>query len=158
MRTLESHPEWVRRRDERERNRLQQEALYTADEAELVREIRGLGYNIESVYDLVNNAPHPVLVHRFIGPYECAYPVLVKHLRISHHPRIREGIVRALTVRDGGPLVQQALLQEFESESDAELKWLLANALRVAVPYRERKKRPDIAKVYKAGVPRDGRV
>jgi hypothetical protein len=158
MRDLEADPQWVRARDERERARLQHAALYAVDEAELVREIRALGYDIDSVYDLVNNSPHPVLVRRFTGPYERAYPVLVKHLATPHHPRIREAIIRALTVRDGGPLVQQALLQQFEAETDPELKWVLANALRIAMPYRERKKHPQIAEAYRAVIQRDGQV
>jgi len=60
----------------------------------------------------VNNRPHPVLNFPFAGPYERAYPLLVRHLRVKHHPRVREGIIRALTVKDGDELVWKALLEE----------------------------------------------
>src|ERR1043166_9424484 len=91
--SLESDPEWVAERNRRALERQTLETLLSADEAGLVREIRALGYAIDSVWDLVNNAPHPVLERRFGGPYERAYSVLVGHLRVAHHPRIREGIV-----------------------------------------------------------------
>jgi len=40
-----------------------------ADERECVQEIRRLGYDIDSVWDLVDGALHPVLARRFVGPY-----------------------------------------------------------------------------------------
>ena len=75
--------------------------------------------------------------------------MLTRHLKIPHHPRVREGIIRALTVRDGGELVWQALLHEFQRETDAGLRWVLANALKVAMPYRKRVKYPEIAHAFK---------
>lgn len=123
-----------------------------ADERLLVEEVRAAGYAVDSVWDLVNNSPHPVLERRFIGAYPKAYPVLVTHLRQPHHPRIREGVIRALTVRDGGALVEQALLQEFETEALVNLRWVLANALKYAMPYSRRRKRRDIADAYRAGM------
>ena len=82
--------------------------------------------------------------------YERAYPLLVRHLRIRHHPRVREGIVRALTVKDGGEPVWSALLQELHGELDPEMKWVLANALKTAMPYKLRRKHPEIAAAYQA--------
>ena len=119
------------------------------DEMELVEEVRRCGYNIDSVYDLVNNSPHPVLDRTFIGPYERAYPILTKHLDIEHERIIREGIIRALTVKDGGKEVEEALLRHFFEEQNNDTKWILANALRTAMPYHRRKKYPEIRRFFK---------
>lgn len=119
-------------------------AIRKKDQEQLVLQIRDCGYDIESVYDLVNNAPHPVLKRKFIGPYERAYPILVMHLDLPHERIIREGIIRALTVKDGGTIVEEALLRHFGSETDVSTKWVLANALSVAMPYHRRKKHPEI--------------
>jgi hypothetical protein len=126
-------------------------AQFADEERMIAGEARALGYDISSVWDFVNNSPHPVLERNFIGPYDRAYPMLIRHLQIPHHPRVREGIIRALTVRDGGESVWQALLQEFNRETDTGLRWVLANALKIAMPYRKRVKFPEIAHAYKHG-------
>jgi hypothetical protein len=120
---------------------------FAGEEALISAEAAALGYKIESVWDFVNNDPHPFLPRPFTGAYEKAYPLLVRHLRLPHHSRVREGIIRALTVRDGGELVSDALLHEFHAEKDPELKWVLANALITAMPYHRRRKFPEIAEV-----------
>jgi hypothetical protein len=63
------------------------------DEAELVSEINQCGYEITSVYDLVNTN----------AKYDNILPILVKHLKMKHHDRIKEGLARALTVRSARP-------------------------------------------------------
>jgi hypothetical protein len=112
-----------------------------ADEADLVAELQSLGFSVNSVYDFVSTS----------AGYAAAYPILVRHLRILHHPRIREGITRALTVKDGGPTVIAALFAEFESETDPILKWTFANALKTAMPYRDRKRHPEIQDTFGRG-------
>ena len=77
--------------------------------------------------------------------------MLVRHLRLPHHPIVKEGIIRALTVRDGGEAVWQPLYQEFTRETNKNLRWVLANALKVAMPYRKRVKIPEIADALKSG-------
>jgi hypothetical protein len=78
--------------------------------------------------------------------------MLVTHLTLSHHPRVREGIIRALTVKDGGSLVNDALFEQFTIEQDPILRWVLANALRIAMPLKQRRRHPEIAKVFNSGV------
>lgn len=104
----------------------------------LVAELRQCGLDVSSVYDLVNTSQS----------HSNAYPVLVRHLELRHDSRIREGIIRALTVRDAGEEVESALLSEFKTETDPTLKWVLANALRTVMPYRKRKQFPEIAEVF----------
>jgi hypothetical protein len=154
MARLEADPSWVAGRDRREAGLAARAMESRADESALVQSIRDVGYDIDSVWDLVNNAPHPVLQRRFVGRYERAYPLLIEHLGIRHHPRIRDGIIRALTIRDGGLDVEAALFGAFERESDAEVRWVLANALRIAMPYSRRRKHPEIAAAYRVPNPR----
>jgi hypothetical protein len=125
-------------------------AEFADEERAISREAKALGYTIKSVWDFVNNTPHPFLERLFVGPYERAYPMLVRHLQLPHHPRVREGIIRALAVRDGGEAVWQPLYLEFTKETDKNMRWVLANALKVAMPYRKRVKVPEIARVYKS--------
>ncbi|MEM0967597.1 MAG: hypothetical protein AAGJ81_15725 [Verrucomicrobiota bacterium] len=119
------------------------------DEENLVKELNECGFSIESVYDLVNNTPHAFLERRHIGSYTKAYPVLLKHLDIPHERIIRQGIIRSLTIKDGGKEVEETLLRHFENEEHPETKWCLANALKTAMPYHKRRKRPEIAHFYK---------
>lgn len=146
---LEADPAWRAERDRRDAELAERAAAAAADERELVAEVRAAGYDIGSVYDLVNNEPHPVLARRFVGPYPDAYPVLVRHLGVPHGKAIRAGVIRALTVRDGGPDVAAALFAAFGREEDPGLRWVLANALRVAMPYRQRRRHPEIAAAFK---------
>ena len=148
MRQLESDPVWVAKRDQREREQEKQRQVLDADQQQLVNEICGLGYQIKSVWDLVNNSPHQFLERNFLGEYLDAYPILVKHLSIDHHPRIREGIIRALTVPDGGDAVAWALLGEFENEQDADMKWVISNALRIVMNRNARKRYPAVDEFY----------
>jgi hypothetical protein len=116
MAQLESDLEYVKRRALRDARTSVLEQECRTDEALLVRKVRAIGYDIDSVWDLVNNAPHPHLSRRFVVPYSGAYSTLLKHLEQPHHPRTREGIVRALTVKDGGPQVEEALLSAFRKD------------------------------------------
>lgn len=141
---LESDPEWVAKRDVRQAERARRAAERARHERKLVCEIREIGYEIDSVWDLVNNTPHPILERKFTGPYERAYSILIRHLKLPYVPKIREGIIRALTVRDGGPELEAALLDELNNEQAPDLRWVLGNALRTAMPYRRRRKHPEI--------------
>ena len=148
---LERDPDYRARRAQQDAASAEKAAVCAADEKQLVSEIRALGYDIDSVYDLVNNTPHPVLTRRFLGPYPRAYPILVRHLHLEHHPAIREGVIRSLTIRDGGVPVEKALLDEFDRETDKHLRWVLASALKTAMPYSKRRRRPDIAATFRTG-------
>jgi hypothetical protein len=146
---VSTDPDYRARVAERERKIAAKVVEYASEDAILAREAAELGYAISSVWDFVNNAPHPFLTRKFIGPYERAYPMLIQHLGLRHHPRVREGIIRALSVRDGGTILANHLLKEFLSEPDTNLKWVLANALRIAMPYNQRRRYPEIATTLK---------
>lgn len=146
---LETDVEYMKKRLAKDETVARLSELCSKDQKELVAEIRKLGYNIDSVWDFVNNSPHQFLPRRFTGSYPSAYPVLLKHLRLPHHPKVREGIIRALTVNDGGLQVEEALLVEFQHEQDPQMKWVLANALKTAMTDSKRRKLPEIAEVFK---------
>jgi hypothetical protein len=146
---LEADPEWVANRDAREKEQCHRKAEIAKHERKLVTEVCEIGYEIDSVWDLVNNAPHPILERKFIGPYVQAYPILIRHLKLPYIREVREGIIRALTVKDGGAELEEALLDEFYKEQDPILKWVLGNALQTAMPYHRRRKHPEIREALK---------
>lgn len=125
----------------------EKEQLLKADERELVQEINDLGLRVESVYDLVNNSSHEVLKNKFTGPYPEAYTILVKHLDKEHHPRIKEGIIRALTEKDAKKIAGPKILELFYQETDNNMRWVMANALTRIYSWKERQKYPEIKKV-----------
>jgi uncharacterized protein (UPF0335 family) len=146
---LQADPERNDRMKDKERRLEEKDKACAEDEAELVREIREAGYDIDSVYALINNDPHEVLERRFLGAYPKAYPILIRHLSTPHRKEIPEGIIRALTVKDAGPELEKTLLEQFDTESDFNLRWVLANALQTAMPYHRRKKHPEIQAMLK---------
>ncbi|MBM3240182.1 HEAT repeat domain-containing protein [Candidatus Poribacteria bacterium] len=82
---------------------------------------------IQSAWDLVNSPE----------PYPRAIPILMKHLKKPYHPKIKEGIVRALTVKEawgvaGSPLIEEFLkISSQQTNAEQDLKWVIGNALSV---------------------------
>lgn len=124
MKQLESDPEWVARRDARERWRQKKAEQIGREEQLLLREIAEAGLQIDSVWDLVNTRE----------PYAEAIPALLRHLEnTDYHPAIREGIARALTVK-GYPEILPAMIQAFRRDPESRLngpKWTMGNAIEV---------------------------
>jgi hypothetical protein len=79
--------EKLRQQDERQKKL---SAEYRVAEAPLVEELRAAGFNVESAWDFVKTP----------GSYPKAVPILLAHLTRPYPPAIREGIARALCVRD----------------------------------------------------------
>lgn len=90
MAELEADPEWVAARAREDAEFERQEAELARAGAPLVAELRAAGYPVESVYDLVNTRDR----------YPNAIPILIEHLQRPYPGRIREGIARALAVRE----------------------------------------------------------
>jgi hypothetical protein len=66
--------------------------------------------------------------------YAAAVPVLCKFLRVVRHPRLREGIVRALTVKEARGVAGREILDQLKRDIDppsSEARWVIANALTV---------------------------
>nr|WP_086940647.1 hypothetical protein [Thaumasiovibrio occultus] len=150
MKKLEAYPEYQEMRKRKDLELKEREALLAVDERGLIKELSEAGYEIESVWDFVNNNNRYEFLRKFEGDYRSAYSILVKHLNIEHHPRIREGIIRALTEKDANETASDALLAAFYQEQDSNLKWVLANALRTVLTRSQKAKHPEYKEIYNA--------
>ena len=124
MASLLKNHEFIARQATQEQQREELERSLHTEEASLVQALAAAGVVVSSVWELVNSA------HK----YPSAIPVLIKHLKTPYHPKIREGIARALTVPEAKPTAAHALIEAFQHEPDStdiSVKWALANALTV---------------------------
>jgi HEAT repeat protein len=87
-------------------------------EAPLLEELGAAGVKIESMWDLVN----------YSFDYRQAVPILIEWLPKMQNIRVREAIVRALTVKFASPAAIKPLLVEFECGSEF-IRWEVGNAL-----------------------------
>ena len=90
MAELEADPEFVAQREQRDRELLRREREWREAEEPLIRELHEAGFLVDSAWDLVNTST----------PYPQALPILLAHLERPYPDRVREGIARALAVRD----------------------------------------------------------
>lgn len=114
--------------DEEKRNK--EVALLREAEKPLVSAINSTGVTISSVYDLVNTA----------APYPQVLPVLFEHLHKKYPDPIREGIARALAVKDARGYWEQ-LKQMYISEPESGAKEGMAVALTAMA---DKKRLPEI--------------
>jgi len=124
MASLHKNCEFIARQAAQEQHREELERSLHAAEEPLVQALAAAGIVVSSVWELVNSAQK----------YPSAIPILIKHLKTPYHPKIREGIARALTVLEAKPIAAQALIEAFQHEldvADSGVKWALANALTV---------------------------
>jgi hypothetical protein len=102
---LNSDPEFVARRTTEEAEREKRDAEYARAEAPLVQELRAAGRAVDSAWDLVNTP----------GTYPELIPILLAHVARPYPAAVREGIARALAVREsscGWSLLSQLYRQE----------------------------------------------
>ena len=90
MAELQADPEYVAERKQRDDELRRKAAEWRRAEAPLVEELRAAGFEVDSAWDLVNTST----------PYLAALPILLEHLGRPYPDRVREGIARALAVRD----------------------------------------------------------
>lgn len=149
QRELASDVSYQKMMREKEAKRKELEELLNKDEEPLVQELKSLGLEIDSVWDLVNNSPHQFLDRNFKGDYSIAYETLVKHLDFDYHPKTIEGIIRALTENEAKKIAANKILELFQKETDKNLKWVMANALRTLMTWNKRQKYPEIGEILK---------
>ena len=125
MQELESDPEWVRERDEREAKHRKRAEMLDANESSLVADLKAVGLDVDSVYDLVHSPNHD------------AIPVLAMHLSRDYHELIREGIIRALSVRAAKDAVGSRLIEMFPAERNPVMQFAIANALSQMYSYQD---------------------
>jgi hypothetical protein len=85
-----ANPEFVAQQQEQERLRQERAAAWSIAEKPLLMDLKNVGLEITSVWDLVNTDK----------PYPEAIPVLLTHLKKKYPDRVKEGIARALAVPD----------------------------------------------------------
>ncbi|MFZ5501066.1 MAG: hypothetical protein ACOY58_04040 [Candidatus Micrarchaeota archaeon] len=126
---LRKDPEWVRQQEEQEREMERRLAKLAEIEKPLVADLASAGWPVNSVWDLVNSSLS----------YPEAIPVLLRHLKIPYTFGVREGIARALTVKEARGIPAREilnLLKETGPDPDVDpidegFPWALANALSV---------------------------
>jgi len=130
---LEQDPNYQARVAEPQANTDALSQVYRADEAALVA-LRARGIAVESVWDFVSTTDAPL----------DAIPILVAHLSESHHPRVWEGIVRALSVRRARDGAFESLKRFYLTETIESRRWVLANAIGAMAKFTEVKELPGI--------------
>jgi hypothetical protein len=128
MALLEKNPEWVAHNAATEARIKQREEEARKEQARLLADLMDVGVRVESAWDFVNTA----------DKYPAAIPVLLRHVALPYSKRVKEGIIRALTVNYAGPEVLRELIKQFCEQTDGSpnsLKWVLGNAIsEVATP------------------------
>lgn len=101
---LQTNPEFVARKQAQEQERSERAARIRVEEEPILAELRGIGWDVQSVWDLVNtNTPYPE-----------AISILLKHLLLPYSDVVKDGMARALAVPE--PEVQaawQLLIEEY---------------------------------------------
>jgi hypothetical protein len=128
MALLQKNPEWVARNAATEARIKQREEEARKEQSQLLADLMDVGVRVESAWDFVNTA----------DKYPAAIPVLLRHVSLPYSKRVKEGIIRALTVNYAGPEVLRELIRQFCEQTDDSansLKWVLGNAIsEVATP------------------------
>ena len=124
LQALEADPDYVRRRAVQDEEVAKLDALYREAEAPLVSELAEIGFQVWSVWDLVNG----------VQSYDRAIPLLLHHLRRPYPEAIRDGIARALGVPATRRLGWRGLIDEYRQtdELSSRVKGGLAAALSAA--------------------------
>lgn len=122
MAKLNADPEFVAKRARKEEELLKREAEYRRAEAPLVDELRAAGFPVQSAWDLVNTP----------GSYPKAVPILLAHLPRPYPAAVREGIARALAVRETKAPGWNVLTRLYIDEPEDRVKCGLAVAIAAA--------------------------
>jgi len=89
-------PAFAGQREARNREIAERSARLRIEEEPILADLRRVGWNVESVWDLVNTSTR----------YAEAIPILLQHLMLPYSDRTREGIARVLAVPE--PEVRKA--------------------------------------------------
>lgn len=120
---FQSCPEWVAEQKEREAKWAAERLKLVAQQAPMLIDFAKVGWRVKSVWDFVNMK----------DSYPTVIPVLLFHLDKSYSPRVREGIIRALTVVEARGAPARRVLEELKNSGNQprNVRWALANALTV---------------------------
>ena len=116
----EEYQKWLK---EKEEVRTALEATYAEDEKPLVEDLMQVGFNITSSWDLVNTK----------SSYKSAIPILLEHLSKPYHLKNKEGIIRALAVKEAKGIACRAILDEYNKapKNNSNYRWAFGNTMAV---------------------------
>lgn len=116
----EEYQKWLKKKEE---VRTALETAYAEYEKPLVDELVQAGLNVTSSWDLVNTK----------SSYKAAIPILVKHLSMPYYVKNKEGIVRALAVREAKRVACRAIIDEYHKapKDDLNYRWAFGNTMAV---------------------------
>jgi hypothetical protein len=121
LRDDSKHLARLREADEQCRRLVERQGLASMS---IIDELNKAGFQIETLDEL----------RRSGRPYSAAIPILIKWLPIISDTRVKESIIRTLSVPWARPSAAPALITEFlaaPASETAGLKWAIANALDV---------------------------
>lgn len=105
MAQLQSDPEFVARQQKKELELKERRRCLRIEEEPILVDLRKVGLDIESVWDLVNTS----------SKYTEAIPTLIKHLILPYQDVIRGGIARSLAVPEAKS-IWRTLVNEYKKE------------------------------------------
>jgi hypothetical protein len=90
------------------------------ENARIVAALREAGIEVTSVFDLVKR------------PQARAIPVLLPYLHEDLDPWIKQGVVRALSIKPASSLALRPMLNEFKQPNISDgLRWAIGNAISI---------------------------
>jgi len=118
---LEKNSEYQDMLKAKEDARIALEKELNSEEKELVQELNAIGLDVSSVWDLVNTKES----------YPDAIPILIKHLSKEYQDKNKEGIVRALAVKEAIGKASPVLLEEYNKvpKDKMILRWAIGNTV-----------------------------
>ncbi|MFZ1789695.1 MAG: HEAT repeat domain-containing protein [Saprospiraceae bacterium] len=95
----------------------------------LIYELADIGIIVNSIWDLVNTKTK----------YPEAIPILMKYLPLVNYIRNKEGIVRALSVKEAKGLILPLMIKEYMllTKDKENLRWLIGNAVNATITKEE---------------------
>lgn len=96
------------------------EEIYS-EQKDIVDELQSVGLNVNTIYDLVNTRK----------AYPEAIDILLKHLPRPYHLKNKEGIIRALTVKEAAGKASPVLIAEYNNtpKDNMYYRWVIGNAI-----------------------------
>lgn len=111
--------------DEKESLRIRLEKAYREDEQPLINDLDKVGIKVNSCWDLVNSK----------SSYKKAIPILLEHLPKPYHIKNKEGIVRALAVKEAKGIACRGILDEYQKSmgEGALYRWAFGNTIETII-------------------------
>lgn len=118
----EEYQKWLKKKEE---VRSALEAAYAQEEKPLVDDLVKAGLNVKSSWDLVNSSKS----------YRNAIPILIEHLSKPYHLKNKEGIARALAVKEAKGVACRPIIEEYKKtpKDEQNLRWVYGNTMEVII-------------------------